>query len=137
MKKSLLTASLLPLMLNACGEAEEPAPVEVDLTEYSAGGTEPGWSVELKDGQLTYSSAESSNDFTVPLNKVTKVSTGWIVNGFTDKDNLRLEIQTGVKCNDGMSDREYADTVQAAVSEVGYLNGCGGDYTETVEAEAP
>lgn len=127
MKKALLTVPILPILLTACGAAEEPAPVEESLTEYSALGTEPGWTVELKDGQLSYSSQESSSDFTVPLNKTTKVSTGWIVNGFNEKDNLRLEIQTGVKCNDGMSDREYADTLQAAVSEVGYLNGCGGE----------
>ncbi len=137
MKNVLLVTPVLPLLLAACGEGapEQPA-AEEELTEYKAIGTEPGWAVDIKDDQIVYTSQEASNDFSLPVQRMKRTTTGWEVKGFSDQHNITLTITSGEKCNDGMSDREYADTVKIAVSEVGYREGCGGDILSDPEAEA-
>lgn len=136
MKNTILTASVLPFLLVACNsEPPEMPPVEPELTEYKALGTEPFWNVELKDGQLAYTSLEGTNDFTLPVQRMKKTATGWEIKGFNDQDNITVTITVGEKCSDGMSDREYADTVKLAVSNAGYLTGCGGEILSDPEAE--
>ena len=128
MKHALMTISVLPFLLVACNsEPPEVPPVEEKLTEYKALGTEPGWTVELNDGQLAYASQEGTNDFTLPVERMKKTATGWEIKGFSDLHNITVTIATDQKCNDGMSDREYADTVKVAVSGAGHQSGCGGD----------
>lgn len=137
MNKALLTLPILPFLVIACGDAsEEPAPVEEKLTEYKAYGTEPGWAVELKDNQISYTSQEGTNDFSLAVQRMKKTPTGWEIKGFSDQHNITVTIATGETCNDGMSDREYADSVEIAVSEGGYRDGCGGEILSDPEASS-
>lgn len=135
--KNIISASLvLPFLLVACNsEPPETPPVEPQLTEYKALGTEPFWGAELNDGQLAYTSVEGTNDFTLPVQRMKKTATGWEIKGFSDQHNITVTIATGEKCSDGMSDREYADTVKVTVSGAGYLNGCGGEILSDPEAD--
>lgn len=126
MRMAILLLSSVSL-LTACNEAEAPTVEQPSLSEYKAAGTEPFWNVDFTGEEISYSEPAEDNNFAVPLNKVTKTQTGWIVNGYDSSNNIRLEITTGKTCSDGMSERKYADTVLAAVSNVGNLNGCGGE----------
>ncbi|WP_108810246.1 hypothetical protein [Sphingorhabdus sp. Alg231-15] len=135
MKNILLIMPVLPLFLVACGEgAQEQPAAEEKLTEYKAIGTEPGWTVDIKGDQIVYTSQEASNDFSLPVQRMKKTATGWEVKGFSDQHNITLTITSGEECNDGMSDRVYADTVRTAVSNRGYLDGCGGEILSDPEA---
>ncbi len=135
MKKAIFILPILPLLLIACGDAaEQAAPAEEKLTEYKAYGTEPGWSVEIKDDNIAYSSMEATNDFNLPVQRAKKTATGWEIKGFSDQHNITVTITSGKKCDDGMSDREYADTVKISVSGAGHRNGCGGAILSDPEA---
>ncbi|MEW4466813.1 hypothetical protein AB1K62_03145 [Parasphingorhabdus sp. JC815] len=137
MKKILLTISVLPFYLTACGaEPQTPPAAEEILTDYKALGTEPFWGVELKDGQIIYTSVEGTNDFSLPVERMKKTATGWEIRGFSDQHNITLTIASDEKCSDGMSDRQYADSVKVAVSNAGYLTGCGGDILSGPETSA-
>jgi len=135
MQKAIYILPILPLLFTACGEAPEKTTTEEEtLTEYKAYGTEPGWSVEIKDDIIAYSSMEATNDFSLPVQRSKKTTTGWEIKGFSDQHNITITVTSGKKCNDGMSDREYADTVKISVSEAGHREGCGGDILSDPEA---
>ncbi|GAA0483912.1 hypothetical protein GCM10009096_28030 [Parasphingorhabdus litoris] len=135
MRKALLTAPFLPVLLVACGEEAKNEPAEQEkLTAYQALGTEPGWTVEIKDDQIIHTSQEGNNDFSLAVQRMEKTATGWNIKGFTDKDNITVTITSGEECNDGMSDRVYADTVKVSVSGSGHHNGCGGEILSDPEA---
>ena len=130
MNKLILGSIATVLALSGCEETAE-APVEEEkLGDYKAGGTEPFWNVEVKGEEITFTTADGTNDFTLPVSRMKKTDTGWTVKGFSDKHNINLYITTGEECSDGMSDRTYADTVKVEASESGTLNGCGGEFTE-------
>lgn len=136
MKSTILTISILPFYLAACGaEPQQPPAAEEKLAEYKALGTEPFWSVEIKEDMIAYTSVEGTNDFSLPVQRMKKTATGWEIKGFSDQHNITVTIASGEKCNDGMSDREYADSVKVAVSNAGYLTGCGGEILSDPEAD--
>lgn len=135
MNKAILVVPILPLLLVACGGEPQEAPAEEEsLTEYIAYGTEPGWSVEIEDNVIAYSSMEATNDFSLPVQRMKKTPTGWEIKGFSDQHNITVTIASGEECNDGMSDRKYADTVKIAVSGGGHHDGCGGEILSDPEA---
>lgn len=137
MKNIILPIAALPFLLTACNsEPPEAPPVEEKLAEYKAIGTEPFWSIEIKDDQIAYSSPEATNDFTLPIQRMKKTPTGWEIKGFNDQHNITVTVASAQKCNDGMSDNEYADTVKVAVSNAGYQTGCGGDILSGPATEA-
>lgn len=120
--------------LFGCG-TEKPEPMaSVEVTDYKALGTEPFWSVTIKDKVISYDSPDDSIDFSVPLTKIMPMKTGWEARGFDDTKNIALTVVKGQECSDGMSDRKYADTVTARVALVGNLKGCGGEITGGDEA---
>lgn len=129
MKKIIALSSLAVLALAGCGEPAEAPVVEEKLGDYSALGTEPGWAVEIKGDEIAFSS-QNGKDFKLPVERAKKTASGWEVRGFSDTDNINIFITSGETCNDGMSDRSYADTVKVQASEAGTLNGCGGTVTE-------
>ncbi|MEP2750786.1 MAG: hypothetical protein ABJP02_13930 [Parasphingorhabdus sp.] len=135
MKNALLIVPILPILLAACGEKpKEEAAAEERLTEYQAMGTEPGWTVSIKNDQIIHTSQEGNNDFSLAVQRMKKTATGWNIKGFTDKDNITVTITSGEECNDGMSDRVFADTVKVSVSGSGHHNGCGGAILSDPEA---
>jgi len=137
MKQILLIASLAAVALTACQEqAEAPAVVEEKFGDYEALGTEPGWNVSIKNETITFTSQIEKN-FELPVDRAKKTATGWEVRGFSDTENVNLSIAVGKECNDGMSDRSYADTVKVSAGGFGTQEGCGGAVTEAAEAETP
>lgn len=129
MKNAILLSSLAALTLSACGEPAAEPVEEATLGDYSAIGTEPGWTVEIKGEEIAFTTQES-NDFKLPVYRMKKTGTGWEVKGFSDSHNINIYITSDEKCSDGMSDRSYADTVKVEASDSGTLNGCGGTITE-------
>lgn len=128
MKNALLAMPILPLLLVACGQEPEQAPhAEEKLTEYKAYGTEPGWTVDIQNDEIIHKSQDGTNDFTLPVQRMKQTATGWEVKGFNDQNNITVTVTSNEECNDGMSDRKYADTVTVSVSGSGYHSGCGGD----------
>lgn len=121
MIKPLVTLSLV-LSLGACVPVAEtpaaaPAPV---ATAYMAMGTEPGWTVEITPATLNFHGAYGGTQIIVP-NPGAKPS----FNGerFVT-ERLSVDV-THVMCDDGMSDRRYADTVMVKADGT-ELKGCGG-----------
>ncbi|AMO71617.1 hypothetical protein [Sphingorhabdus sp. M41] len=136
MKNIIILSSLATLALTACGApAEEPPVVEEQLGNYSAIGTEPGWAVDIKDEKIAFT-AQNGKDFTLPIDRTKKTDGGWELRGFSGTDNINVYITSGEECNDGMSDRTYADTVKIEASDSGVLNGCGGSFTEGLDGSA-
>lgn len=129
MKTTIILSSFAALALTACGAPAEEAVVEEKLGDYSALGTEPGWAVEIKDEKIAFTS-QNGKDFTLPVERMKKTASGWEVRGFSDTNNININITSGEQCSDGMSDRSYADTVKVQASDTGTLNGCGGTVTE-------
>ena len=129
MNKIILLPSLAALILTACGTPAEAPVVEEKLGDYQAIGTEPGWAVDIKGENIAFTSQNGKN-FTLAVERMKKTADGWEVRGFSDTHNINVYITSGAECNDGMSDRTYADTVKVEASESGTLNGCGGTITE-------
>ncbi len=130
MVKPLITLSLA-LTLGACAPvAKAPATASSDAsrgaasvsaaTAYMAMGTEPGWTVEITPATLNYNGDYGETQIIVP-NPGAKPS----FNGerFVT-ERLSVDV-THVMCNDGMSDRRYADTVMVKADGTD-LKGCGG-----------
>lgn len=135
MKNALLVMPILPLLLVACGNETQQGPeVEEKLSEYKAYGTEPGWTVDIKNDEIIYTSQDGNNDFSLTVQRMKKTATGWEIKGFTDQNNISVTIESDAECNDGMSDRLFADTVRISVSEGGYFDGCGGKILSDPEA---
>jgi len=116
-------AQLLALpLLAACAPATESPPQSrgEQPATYMALGTEPGWTLEITPDRLNYDGDYGATKIMVP-NPGAKPS----MNGRTYvSDRLSVVIKTA-PCNDGMSDRRYADTVRV-VADGKTLNGCGG-----------
>ena len=129
MKNRIWLSALTALMLSGCGEPAAEPVEEANLGDYSAIGTEPGWTVEIKGEEIAFTTQEG-NDFTLPIYRMKKTDSGWEVKGFSDAHNINIYINSGETCSDGMSDRSYSDTVKVEASDDGTLNGCGGTITE-------
>ncbi len=129
MKNSILLVPLATLALSACQEPAAEPVVEEVMGDYSAIGTEPGWTVEIKGKEIAFTS-ENGKDFKLPVERTKKTDSGWEVRGFSDRHNINIYITSGAECSDGMSDRTYADTVKVQASESGTLNGCGGSFMD-------
>ena len=129
MNKIILLPSLAALILTAYGTPAEAPVVEEKLGDYQAIGTEPGWAVDINGENIAFTS-QNGKDFTLAVERMKKTADGWEVRGFSDTHNINVYITSGAECNDGMSDRTYADTVKVEASESGTLNGCGGTITE-------
>jgi uncharacterized membrane protein len=89
---------------------------------YEANGTEPFWGLAIGGGQMTYTPADGA-PVTEPLPAQTPIANGYRYQG------ARLSVAvTHATCNNGMSERQYADTVAVAVAGE-TRNGCGGAST--------
>ncbi|KTE08179.1 META domain-containing protein [Sphingopyxis sp. H115] len=112
----------LPL-LAACAPATESPPQtsgDPPAAAYMALGTEPGWTLEITPDRLNYDGDYGATKIMVP-NPGAKPS----LDGRTYV-SARLSVMiTTAPCNDGMSDRRYADTVRV-IADGKTLNGCGG-----------
>lgn len=89
---------------------------------YEANGTEPFWALTIGGGQMAYTPADGA-PVTEPLPAQTPIANGYRYQG------ARLSVAvTHATCNNGMSERQYADTVVVTVQGE-TRSGCGGAST--------
>lgn len=117
--KRILPLFVLPA-LAACAPVEAPQPPATEPAAYMALGTEPGWTLEITPAQLDYHGDYGETRITA-ANPGARPS----FNGrHYVTDRLTVDITHG-ECNDGMSDRLYADTVMV-IADGKTVKGCGG-----------
>lgn len=86
---------------------------------YFALGTEPFWNLEITPEQLTFYGAD------LPRTVVPNPGARRLANGRAyDTRQLQVIIRTE-SCNDGMSERQYTETVQVRTGDRSF-SGCGG-----------
>ncbi|RYE01241.1 MAG: META domain-containing protein [Sphingomonadales bacterium] len=113
MMRKLIAAALL------LGSTATPALAQ---ETYRASGTEPFWSLTIDARTMT---------FEAPGQRAVVAPTPRVIHGFAGEiwQGKRISVNTNhVRCNNGMNDRNYADTVTVTVDGRTY-RGCGGDYT--------
>ena len=110
---------LFPLLAtSACATTESVPP---GTGAYRALGTEPGWTVTITDDRIDYDGDYGTTRISVP-----RPDPRTTFNGHRyETDRLIVDI-THSQCNDGMSDRVYADTV-LLTADGETLRGCGGE----------
>ncbi|MBX3593839.1 META domain-containing protein [Sphingomonas sp.] len=109
---TLILAAALPLALAGPALARPDAP-------YRAVGTEPFWSLTIDDRAIIFEPMEG---------RALRVARPRPIVGFNGEiyRTPRLSVDvTHVRCNDGMSDRTYRDTVKVTLGRR-VLSGCGG-----------
>ena len=119
------------LLLLSCEQSERPGEVETfdgiaDDDVINLVGTEPFWSMEIKQGLLLYTTPDN------PDGKVATVTrfagnNGLGISGELGSEALQIAVTPG-ECSDGMSDRTYPFTATVSLAEQ-QLNGCG--YTSS------
>jgi heat shock protein HslJ len=95
-------------------------PPAADPAAYHALGTEPGWSLTIGARTMRFSGPYGVGPVSEATPRVIYGFAGEIYQG----KRIRVNIVHG-KCNDGMSDRVYTDSVQLGVDGKSY-RGCGG-----------
>lgn len=111
----------LALFAFASPVAAQPAEPEGEI--YSGFGTEPFWDLTFEDGKIILHQDEERIEVPRPRPVTTPAGVHiYRTSRFT------LEISHEGRCNDGMSENEYADTVRIRFgrSRTGGLEGCGG-----------
>jgi heat shock protein HslJ len=106
--------------VTAGSDAASTSPATAATAAYLALGTEPGWTIEITPATLNYNGDYGQTQIIVP-NPGAKPS----FNGeryITDRISVDV---THAPCNDGMSDRRYADTVMVRADGKEF-RGCGG-----------
>lgn len=115
----VLSACTLGLMLAACAPVTE-TPTGPGEPTYKALGTEPGWTLDITPARIAYNGDYGETQIAV-ANPGARPS----FNGRRYvTDRLTVDITHG-ECNDGMSDRLYADTVMV-IADGKTVKGCGG-----------
>ena len=119
MRLRLATLALLAAASPALSQPPEP---EGEI--YSGYGTEPFWGVSFEDGKMIYTGDEVRIEVPRPRPVTTRAG----VHVYRTP-RLTVEISHEGRCNDGMSENEFADTVRVrfGTSRTGRaLEGCGG-----------
>ena len=104
------------------GNAANAGSGSVSAEPYEASGTEPFWALTIADGQMTYTPADGA-----PVGEPLPAQIP-IANGFRYQGAQMTVMVTHISCNNGMSERQYADTVAVTVGGE-TRNGCGGAST--------
>ncbi|WP_395611504.1 META domain-containing protein [Allosphingosinicella sp.] len=118
MKLRLVTLALLAVASPVAAQPPEP-----EGEVYSGFGTEPFWDVTFEDGKIILHQDEERIE--VPRPRPTTTRAGVHI---YRTPRFTVEISHEGRCNDGMSEFEYADTVRIRFgrSRTGGLEGCGG-----------
>lgn len=112
----MATLKLLLLPAALAVSAAAPAP-------YMAHGTEPFWSLHITGNRIVYEPADGYGPRIAVTARPRAIRGGRIY----ASRRLTVEIRREGRCNDGMSEREYADTVRVRFGARGRaLEGCGG-----------
>ena len=125
MKRILCLTPLLAATACASGYGPPPAPAGGASAEtYRALGTEPGWTVTIANGRIDYEGDYGQTRFSLPRPEPRTTFNGHRYEARTPDHTLILDV-THTRCNDGMSDRVFADTV-LVIADGKELRGCGG-----------
>jgi heat shock protein HslJ len=90
---------------------------------YLAHGTEPFWSLSITGNRIVYEPADGYGQRIAVTVRPRAIRGGRIY----ATRRLTVEIRREGRCNDGMSEREYADTVRVRFGPGGRaIEGCGG-----------
>jgi heat shock protein HslJ len=114
------------LALSACSTVDAPGPAPIQPPPpgetYRAHGTEPFWSIRIGGGRIVYETPEPGERIEVGAPAPRPG-----VNGRRyETPRFTVHVTSG-RCNDGMSDRYYADTVRVIFPGADRgLEGCGG-----------
>lgn len=110
----------LPLLAACVPAADAPQPPAPPAAAYMAIGTEPGWTLEITPARLNY-----HGDYGETKIMVANPGARPSFNGERYvTDRLTVDV-THSPCNDGMSDRRYADSV-TVTADGKTVQGCGG-----------
>ncbi|WP_106639368.1 META domain-containing protein [Allosphingosinicella vermicomposti] len=129
--KTISTFAAL-LALSACS-AEMPPPSQAPVPPgaYRALGTEPGWTVTIEDDRIVYDGEYGEVRFSVPRPEPRTTFNGHRYEARSATHSLTVDI-THQRCNDGMSDRIFTDTVMV-IADGKTFRGCGGDILSSDE----
>lgn len=121
-----MKSALLPLvaLLAACATTPDPTPAPPRAENYRAIGTEPGWAVTITSTQIEHLGDYGKTRIVTPRPEPRITFNGRRYEARQGAHSLVVDI-THAKCNDGMSDRIFADTVMLIV-DGRTLKGCGG-----------
>lgn len=126
MRTALLAGALALTAFAGAASAQPAAPGSAPEGEiYAAHGTEPFWTLTFEDGKIIYAAPEDER-IEVARPRPTTSRNGVHV---YRTPRMTVEISHEGRCNDGMSDFEYPDTVRIRFgrSRTGRaLDGCGG-----------
>ena len=120
MRLRLATLALLAVAGPAAAQTAPPPEGEI----YSAAGTEPFWGLTFEDGRMIYTRTDGDRIEVARPRPVTR-------NGvhIYRTPRMTVEISHEGRCNDGMSENEYPDTVRIRFGgrRTGRaIEGCGG-----------
>ena len=118
------------LLLLSCEQSERPGEVETfdgiaDDDVINLVGTEPFWSMEIKQGLLLYTTPVIPGEPRYCRHFAGNNGLG--ISGELGSEALQIAVTPG-ECSDGMSDRTYPFTATVSLAEQ-QLNGCG--YTSS------
>ena len=123
MKTAYLAGALALLALAVPAATQTPSEPEGQV--YAAYGTEPFWGLTFEDGKMIYTTPE---DERIEVPRPRPVTTRSGVHVYRSP-RMIVEISHEGRCNDGMSDFEFPDTVRVRFSRARparTLEGCGG-----------
>ena len=115
---------LLTLILLAAASPAAAQPPQPEGEVYAAAGTEPFWGLTFEDGKMVYTGDETRIEVVRPRPTVTRAG----VHVYRTPQ-MTVEISHEGRCNDGMSEFEYPDTVRIRFGRNrtgGAIQGCGG-----------
>jgi heat shock protein HslJ/uncharacterized membrane protein len=119
---ALLAAAASP----AAAQPGQPAQPEGQI--YAAGGTEPFWDLTFEDGKMIY----TFNEERIEVPRPRPVTTRAGVHVYRTS-RLTVEISHEGRCNDGMSEYEFSDTVRIRLGRNRTADqGCGGELLAPV-----
>ncbi len=111
-------------LLAAAGPAAAQTPPTPEGEIYAAHGTEPFWGLTFEDGKMVYTHEEERIEVARPRPTTTRAG----VHVYRTP-RMTVEISHQGRCNDGMSEYEYPDTVRIRFgnNRTGRaIEGCGG-----------
>ncbi|WP_394729637.1 COG3650 family protein [Altererythrobacter sp. GH1-8] len=127
---ALMTLCVTTVMLAACNQEERPGEVETfdaisDDEVITLLGTEPFWSMEIKQGVMLYTTPENPEGEAATVSRFAG-NNGLGMIGELGGEALAIAITPG-QCSDAMSDRTYPYYATVTIGSE-QLNGCG--YTD-------
>ena len=123
-----LRLATLALLVAASPALSQPPEPEGEI--YSAYGTEPFWGLTFEDGKMIYTHEDERMEVARP-----RPVTGRNGVHIYRTARMTVEISHEGRCNDGMSENEYADTVRIRFgnNRTGRaIEGCGGELLPPV-----